>query len=133
MICASRDIHDLRRSICGRKFGSGASSPCSSTGVWTVIFFADEAEATWRGYGPLWFAPDFYGGGLNLAVFAKDGNVLIVLEQRVVAIDLKEGKYLWHLEPDTFPKCPFPIAHDGKVVLTSGAKRRLHRVIGDSR
>ena len=74
----------------------------------------------------------FYGGGLNLAVFAKDGNVLVIsFERRVVAIDLNEGKYLWHLEPDTFPECPFPIAYGGKVVLTSGAKRRLHRVAGD--
>jgi outer membrane protein assembly factor BamB len=73
-----------------------------------------------------------YGGRLNLAVFAKDGDVLVVsFERRVVTIDLKEGKYLWHLEPDTFPECPFPIAHDGKVVLTSGAKRRLHRVTAD--
>jgi len=78
------------------------------------------------------FQPDFYGGSLNLAVFAKDGNVLVVsFERRVVAIDVNEGKYLWHLEPDTFPECPFPIAHGGKVVLTSGAKRRLHRMMSD--
>jgi outer membrane protein assembly factor BamB len=80
------------------------------------------------------FAGDFYGGGLNLAVFAKEGNVLVVsFERRVVAIDLREGKYLWHLEPDTFPECPFPIAYGGKVVLTSGAKRRLHQIAGDMR
>jgi PQQ-like domain len=80
----------------------------------------------------LQFEPDIYGGALNLAAFAKDGNVLVVsFERRVVAIDLKQGKYLWHLEPDTFPETSFPIAHDGRVVLTSGAKRRLHPVTGD--
>jgi outer membrane protein assembly factor BamB len=82
----------------------------------------------------LQFAPDFYGGALNLAVFAKDGSVLVVsFERRVVAIDLSEGKYLWHFEPDTFPECPFPIAYGDKVVLTSGAKRRLHRIMSNVR
>jgi len=77
----------------------------------------------------LHFEPDICGGAADAAVFAKDGNVLVVsFERRVVAIDLKQGKYLWHLEPDTFPETPFPIAHGGQVVLTSGAKRRLHRV-----
>ena len=79
------------------------------------------------------FSPDFFGGGLNLAVFAKTGNVLVIsFERRVVALDLKNGKYLWHLVPDTFPHCPFPMARDGKVILTAGAKRRLKRLSKDS-
>ncbi len=75
------------------------------------------------------FDEGLFGGALNLAVFAKTGDILIVsFEKRVIAIDLKKERYLWHLEPDTFPHCPFPVAHGGKVVLTSGSKRKLSRV-----
>ena len=75
------------------------------------------------------FAPDLFGGGLNLAVFGKSGDVLIIsFECRVVALDLKAKKYLWHLQPDTFPHCPFPLVLKDSVILSSGAKRALHRV-----
>jgi outer membrane protein assembly factor BamB len=75
------------------------------------------------------FEPDFFGGALNLAVFAKSKDVLVVsFERRVVALDLAAGAYLWHLEPDTFPHCPFPVAYGEHVFLTAGAKRKLHEV-----
>jgi outer membrane protein assembly factor BamB len=72
------------------------------------------------------FHGGFFGGGLNLAAFAKSGNTLVVsFEKRVVALDLTTMTCLWHLEPDTFPHCPFPAAHDGKVFLSSGKNRKL--------
>ena len=65
-----------------------------------------------------------FGGGLNLAVFQKSGDILVgSFEKRVVALDLKEMKYLWHFEPDTFPHCPFLVVHDGRVFLTAGENR----------
>jgi outer membrane protein assembly factor BamB len=79
------------------------------------------------------YHPDFFGGALNLAVFAKSGSVLVVsFEKRVVALDLAHNRCLWHLEPDTFPHCPFPAAHGGRVFLTSGSRRKLTR-LGQSR
>ena len=75
------------------------------------------------------YFPDFFGGALNLAVFAKSHDVLVVaFERRVVAIDLARHKYLWHLRPDTFPHCPFPIIYNGRVFVTAGAKHTLVRV-----
>ena len=75
------------------------------------------------------FEPDFFGGALNLAVFARAGDVLLIsFENRVVALDTKRNKYLWHLFPDTFPHTPYPAAHDGVVYLTLGAKHKLTRV-----
>lgn len=75
------------------------------------------------------FDGGFYGGGLNLAVFAKSGNILIVsFEKRVVAVDLETMRCLWHLEPDTFPHCPFPAVYDNKVFLSSGRDRKLFTV-----
>jgi outer membrane protein assembly factor BamB len=75
------------------------------------------------------YHPDFFGGALNLAVFAKSGSVLVVaMEKRVVALDLTRGKYLWHLQPDTFPHCPFPAVHGGRVFLTAGKKHKLTRL-----
>ena len=32
----------------------------------------------------------------------------------IVAADANTGKYLWHLQPDTFPHCPFPVADAGR-------------------
>jgi hypothetical protein len=49
---ATRDLHDFRGSICGRKFANGALRAFHSTGDSTAIFFADDAEATGLGYGP---------------------------------------------------------------------------------
>lgn len=73
--------------------------------------------------------PDMFGGALNLAVFAESAGVLVVaFEKRVVAIDLARNKYLWHLDPDTFPHCPFPIIADNRVILTAGKKRALTRL-----
>ena len=75
------------------------------------------------------FRPDFYGGALNLAVFAKSGNVLVVsFERRVIALNLETGEYLWHLQPDTFPHCPFPVIQDRRIILSAGAKRTLTRL-----
>lgn len=75
------------------------------------------------------FNPNFYGGALNLAVFAKSDNVLIIsFERRVVALNVDSGKCLWHLQPDTFPHCPFPVVRDSHVVLTAGANRVLKQL-----
>ena len=75
------------------------------------------------------FHGGFYGGGLNLAVFAKSGDTLVIsFENRVVALDLKSMRCLWHLQPDTFPHCPFPVVHDGQVFLSSGKNRQLFKM-----
>lgn len=74
------------------------------------------------------YFPDMFGGALNLAVFASAEKVLVVsFERRVVAIDLARNKYLWHLQPDTFPHCPYPIIYKGRVILAAGARRTLIR------
>jgi outer membrane protein assembly factor BamB len=72
---------------------------------------------------------DLYGPGNDWSTMAKDGNILIISYQcRVVALDLKAKKYLWHLEPDAYPTTPYPIAHEGKLYLSSGPKRKLKRL-----
>lgn len=78
------------------------------------------------------YRPDLFDGAMNLAVFAKSGDVLVMsFEKRVIALNLKTGKYLWHLMPDTFPQCPFPVVLGGRVILTAGAKRRLTQLTTD--
>lgn len=72
------------------------------------------------------FSPDFFGGGLELATFTKSKNILIIsFERRIVAIDISNSQYLWHLEPDTFPHQSFPAIYNEKLFITSGDKRKL--------
>jgi outer membrane protein assembly factor BamB len=72
------------------------------------------------------FFPDFSGGGSHLATVTKTDTILVIsFENRVIALKLDEMTYLWHLQPDAFPHCPFPLAHGGKVFLSSGAKRKI--------
>lgn len=70
------------------------------------------------------YEPDVYGGALDVAVFARDGDVLVVVfEKRVLALHPDTGRVLWSLEPDTFPHAAFPLAANGLVYITSGPKR----------
>ncbi|HYE19264.1 MAG TPA: hypothetical protein VEA69_12515, partial [Tepidisphaeraceae bacterium] len=83
-----------------------------------VLFHVDLAAAV-----GLPFSPGFWKGGVNLASLAADGDVLIVsFEERVLALDTRQRKVLWHLRPDTFPNNPFPVAHDGVLYMTVGDK-----------
>jgi outer membrane protein assembly factor BamB len=69
------------------------------------------------------YEPELYGGALDIAMFAKDGDTLVVAyEKRVIALDAKTSRLRWHVSPDTFPATPFPIIRDGRVFLTAGAK-----------
>ena len=70
------------------------------------------------------YEPDLYGGALDLAVFAKDKDALVVAyENRVFALSAATGQLRWHLQPDTFPHTAFPLAKDGTVYLIAGPKR----------
>jgi len=70
------------------------------------------------------YEPDLYGGALDIAVFARDGDMLVVgFEKRVLGVKAASGKLVWNMQPDTFPHSAFPLAHDGLVFLSSGTKR----------
>lgn len=59
----------------------------------------------------------------NLAAFAKSGDVLVIVMPRlVVALDLKQNRYLWRLRPDQF--CG-PVIHKGRVFLVLGKNRTV--------
>jgi len=70
------------------------------------------------------YEPDLYGGALDISVFTRDGDVLVVaFEKRILGLRASTGTLLWSMEPDTFPHSAFPIAKDGLVFLSSGPKR----------
>jgi outer membrane protein assembly factor BamB len=74
------------------------------------------------------YEPDLYGGALDISVFTRDGDVLVVaFEKRILALNAATGKLRWHMQPDTFPHAAFPLAHDGIVYLSSGPKRGAGR------
>jgi outer membrane protein assembly factor BamB len=84
-----------------------------------IAWHSDVAAAT-----GLRYEPDLYGGELDLAVFAKDKDTVVVAyENRVIALAAASGKLRWHLAPDTFPHTAFPLARDGTVYLIAGPKR----------
>ena len=61
-----------------------------------------------------------YGGALCFTLFAQSGDILIISSgERVVALDLKNDKYLWHLNPHWMPNCPAPVIYQDKVYLPS--------------
>ena len=70
----------------------------------------------------------FGRGGHSREMLSRLGE-----QGRVIALDLETGEFLWHLQPDTFPHCPYPVAFGDKVVLSSGAKRELKRLTPDDR
>lgn len=74
------------------------------------------------------YEPDLYGGALDIAVFARDGDMLVVgFEKRILGVKATTGKLVWSMVPDTFPHSAFPLAHDGLVYLSSGKKRTKAR------
>ncbi len=84
-----------------------------------VLWHVDAAAALGVRY-----EPDLYGGALDIAVFSRDGDVLVVsFEKRVLALRASTGTLLWSIDPDTFPHAAFPLANNGVVYLTSGPKR----------
>lgn len=67
------------------------------------------------------YQPEIYGGGLDLAIFASEGNMLVIsFEKRLIVLNTKTMKYLWHMDPGTFPHTPYPVVHKGKLYLTLG-------------
>lgn len=80
------------------------------------------------------FVPDFFGGGLNIAPMAKEGDVVIVaFENRIVAYDQKARKYLWWAMPDTFPHTPFPALHGGVLYVNAGKGLKIQALDGKTR
>jgi hypothetical protein len=73
------------------------------------------------------FRPDFWRGGVPDAQLRFAGDVLLIAyECRVVAIDMKAQRYLWHLAPDVFPSDPGPVVGDGGAVyMLAGPQDRL--------
>ena len=70
------------------------------------------------------YEPDLYGGALDVAVFSREGDVLVVaFEKRVLALRAASGTIVWSIEPDTFPHSAFPLVANGVVYITSGPKR----------
>jgi outer membrane protein assembly factor BamB len=70
------------------------------------------------------YEPDLYGGALDVAVFAREGDVLVVsFEKRVAALRADTGRILWSIDPDTFPHSAFPLVANGLVYITAGPKR----------
>lgn len=67
------------------------------------------------------FEPNFYDGGLNLAVFARDDRTMVVsYEARLVAIDRESRDVLWSVHPST-GSTPFPIVHENQVYTSWGS------------
>lgn len=73
--------------------------------------------------------PEFFGGALSLGVVAREGDLLVVsYELKTLVLDLEEQEVLWHMTPATFPHCPFPLIHGGRVFTTAGSARELVRL-----
>lgn len=73
--------------------------------------------------------PDFFGGALSLGVVSREGDLLVVsYELKLLVIDLEEQEVLWHMTPATFPHCPFPLIHGGRIFTTAGEARNLVRL-----
>jgi outer membrane protein assembly factor BamB len=65
--------------------------------------------------------PSFFRGGIEAGTFAGDALTLVIgFENRVVAIDRKSGDLLWHEDPGSFPSFPYPLVHEGTLILTAG-------------
>jgi len=65
--------------------------------------------------------PAFFKGGIEIGHFAGDDQTIVVgFEGRVVALDRLSGELLWHEDPGTFPSDPYPLVHEGTVLLTAG-------------
>jgi hypothetical protein len=72
------------------------------------------------------FRPDFWRGGVPVAQLQIAGDVLLIAyECRVIAIDMKSHRYLWHLAPDVFPSKPRPVIGDGVVYMLAGPRDEL--------
>lgn len=70
------------------------------------------------------YEPDMYGGALDIAVFARDGDVLVAsFERCILALRASTGAVLWSMVPNTFPHLAFPLAADGTVYIPSGPDR----------
>ena len=70
------------------------------------------------------YQPDLYGGALDVAVFSRDGDTLVVaFEKRVLAVHAQTGRLVWSIEPDSFPHTAFPLVKNGLVYLVAGPKR----------
>jgi outer membrane protein assembly factor BamB len=92
-----------------------AIAPATGTILWRL----DAANAIGVPY-----EPGLYGGALDVSVFSRDKDTLVVMfEKRVFALDAQTGRVRWHVDPDTFPHSAFPLAHGGVVYLSSGPKR----------
>ncbi|MGK3959963.1 PQQ-binding-like beta-propeller repeat protein [Sorangium sp. So ce118] len=67
--------------------------------------------------------PGFFYGGLEMGTIAADEETLVVgFEARLLALDRRSGELLWHADPDGFIGQPFPLVHDGLLVVTAGEK-----------
>ncbi len=65
--------------------------------------------------------PFFFGGAIEAGTFAGDALTLVIgFEGRVVAIDRQSGDLLWHEDPGSFPSFPYPLVHEGTLILTAG-------------
>lgn len=72
------------------------------------------------------FRPDFWRGGVPVAGLQVTGDVLLIAyECRVIAIDMKSHRYLWHLAPDSFPYKPRPVIGAGVIYMLAGPRDQL--------
>ncbi|XYH94817.1 hypothetical protein ACMHYB_44410 [Sorangium sp. So ce1128] len=63
----------------------------------------------------------FFHGGLEMGTIAADADTLVIgFESRLLALDRLRGDLLWHADPDGFIGQPFPLLHDGLLVVTAG-------------
>jgi outer membrane protein assembly factor BamB len=72
------------------------------------------------------YQPDLEHGGNWWCRFIKSEDILVVtFAIRILAYDLKNKKYLWHLDHDSFPQSQNPVVYDGRLFLISGKDRKL--------
>ncbi len=64
----------------------------------------------------------------HASISVTHGVILIAMENRVVAYDMKRHRYLWHLYPDTAPRIPVHVVSNGRLWLTAGKQRQLYQI-----
>jgi hypothetical protein len=58
----------------------------------------------------------------------SDGILVVAFNRRVIALDLKAGRYLWHLDPGDIGAIPRPLAHKGILYLTVDSEPKVRKV-----
>ena len=93
-----------------------ARTPSDGTALWHRNLATDLGL---RAVPDLWTSAGIEHATMTLS----KGVLLVVYDNRVIAIDVTANKILWDLAPHTFPHTPSALVHKGVVYLSTSGKR----------